>query len=92
MQIRLPDGRLPDFVGRLETFEEDLERIAGRLGMPVPRLPMLNTMAGWTTSSPDALKQARAEMAPCLTEENKALLRTRYAEDLELYRQTEERR
>ena len=92
MQIRLPDGRLPDFVGRLETVEEDLKRIAGRLGMPVPKLPMLNTMAGWTAASPDALERARAEMASGLTEENKALLRTRYAKDLELYRQTEERR
>ncbi len=83
VQIRSGDGP-PDFVGRFEHLEEDMHRIAVRLGMPVPALPLLNTMAGWQ-ASPDTLKTARAEvMEACLTDRNKALLRKRYADDLEL--------
>ena len=83
-QIRLPDGRLPDFIGHLENIDRDLKRVAKHLGMPVPTLPMLNTMAGWQPRSPQALKAARAEMSALLTEHNRALLKKRYAGDLEL--------
>lgn len=85
IQIRLPDGRLPDFIGALENFEEDFERVAAVLGMPVPELPMLNTMAGWRPPA-TAVKAARADMSACLTERNRALLAKRYAADLDLYR------
>ena len=84
-QIRLPDGRLPNFIGILEKFEEDFERIAAVLGMPAPELPMLNTMAGWQPPAA-AVKAARSDMSACLTERNRALLAKRYAADLDLYR------
>lgn len=85
MQIRLEDGRLPDFVGRLETVDADLGRVATHLGMRPPMLPMLNTMVGWQ-AGPKALQTARSAAGnACLTERNKALLRTRYADDLELW-------
>lgn len=85
IQIRLPDGRLPDFIGALENFEEDFARVAAVLGMPAPDLPMLNTMAGWQPPA-TAVKAARADMSACLTERNRALLAKRYAADLDLYR------
>ena len=85
VQIRLADGRLPDFVGRFENVDEDLRRVAARLGMPAPVLPMLNTRAGWRPPR-QAVRAARAEMSGLLTDRNKALLRTRYAADLELWR------
>ena len=76
---------LPDFVGRLENLDADMKRIADHLGMPAPALPMLNTMAGWETT-PDALNTARsAAMEAHLTPRNKALLRTRYAEDFRMF-------
>lgn len=84
MQIRLPGGRLPDFVGRFENIDADLARVAEHLGMPVPALPMLNTMSGWQTTR-SVLKVARARREVQLAERNKALLRTRYAHDLELW-------
>ena len=83
-QIRFEDGRLPDFVGRLESIERDLERVARRTGMPVPALPVFNTMAGWQPPSPDALEAARSEISAHLSEQNKQLLTTRYADDMEL--------
>jgi hypothetical protein len=83
VQIRLEDGRLPDFIGRFENIAADLNRVAVRLGMPVPALPMLNTMAGWQTT-PEALKTARSAVDAHLTERNKALLRTRYQDDFKL--------
>lgn len=89
-QILLEGGRLPDFVGRLENIGEDLKRVAMRLGMPAPELPMLNTMAGWRPSSSEAVCAARSEMSHLLTERNRALLTTRYAADLELYRSVSE--
>ena len=85
LQIRLPDGRLPDFIGRLEYLEEDLNLVANHLGMPVPILPILNTVTGWQ-ASPDALQAARTKRAGYLTERNKVLLSLRYANDLKLYR------
>ncbi len=83
-QICLLDDRRPDFIGRLENIARDLERVAEHLGMPLPTLPMLNTMAGWQPRSPQALQAARAEMSALLTEQNRALLSKRYAGDLEL--------
>lgn len=88
-QILLEGGRLPDFVGRLENIGEDLKRVAMRLDMPAPELPMLNTMAGWRPSS-EAVRAARSEMTHLLTERNRALLTARYADDLELYRSVSE--
>lgn len=88
-QILLEGGRLPDFVGRLENIGEDLRRVAMRLDMPAPELPMLNTMAGWRPSS-EAVRAARSGMSHLLTERNRALLTARYADDLELYRSVSE--
>lgn len=83
-QIRLPDGRLPDFIGRLENLDNDFRHVATLLGMPASELPMLNTMAGWQPTAA-AVKAARADMSACLTERNRALLAKRYAADLDLY-------
>lgn len=84
VQIRLEDGRLPDFIGHLENIEADLNRVAKHVNVPVPALPTLNTMAGWQTT-PDVLNVVRSEAEVHLTEQNKALLRTRYERDLELW-------
>ncbi len=84
VQIRLEDGRLPDFVGRFENLEADLNRVAAHLGMPAPALPMLNTRAGWQTT-PDALRADRSAAKVPLTERNKALLKQRYADDFKLF-------
>lgn len=81
--LRLPDGRLPDFVGRFESLDADFRAVAERLGMPAPSLPLLNTMAGWEAQRED-VEAARAEMQGCLTPRALALLRTRYADDYEL--------
>ena len=84
VQIRLPDGRLPDFIGRLENLDADLRRVATHLGMPALPLPMLNTMAGWQPT-PEALQSARETTEVGLSERNRALLKTRYAGDLDLF-------
>lgn len=84
VQIRIEDGRPLDFIGRFENINADLGRVAERLGMPVPALPMLNTMAGWQTTW-SALEAGRARREIQLTERSKALLRTRYARDIELW-------
>ena len=82
-QIRLDGDRLPDFVGRFEQLDADIERIARRIGMPTPALPMLNTMAGWQ-STPDALAAARSAASACLNDRNRRLLAFRYAGDFAL--------
>ncbi len=84
MQIRLEDGRLPDFIGRFENLDADLNRVAAYLGMPALQLPMLNTASGWTTT-PEAWRAARPQLAAQLTERNRALLAKRYADDFELF-------
>lgn len=81
--LRMDSGRLPDFIGRLETAAADLGRVAEHLGLPEPTLPMLNTMAGWHVA-PAKLVEAQAAAQTRLTERNKALLRARYAEDFAL--------
>lgn len=85
LQVRLAAGRLPDFIGRLETIDEDFGRIAAHIGLPTNALPKLNTMLGWRIPSPPALREARAQMRLLLTASNRALLEKRYAEDLRLY-------
>ena len=81
--LRLPGGRLPDFIGRLENLDEDFNAVTERLGLPKTPLPLLNTMAGWEARL-EAVESARAEMNACLTPRAQELLRTRYAEDYEL--------
>lgn len=83
VQIRLDDRRLPDFVGRYENLDADFRRVASRLGIDAPALPVLNTLAGWQ-ATPETLAAARSAAPARLTEQNKALLRARYAEDLAL--------
>ena len=83
LHIRLEDGRLPTFVGRLENLDQDFERVVRDLGLPKPKLPVLHTMAGWRPA-PAELQAAQAAMSERLTEDSKALLRTRYAKDFEV--------
>lgn len=83
LQISLGHGRLPDFIGRFEHLEADFQRVAEHIGIPAPKLPLLNTVAGWQPT-PEALQAGRAAVGAHLTEHNKALLRARYARDFEL--------
>lgn len=81
--LRAADGRRPDFVGRLETIEDDWQRICARLGMAATPLPMLNTAAGWT-APPAEVAAARAEIAQRMTPRSATILRQRYAADFAL--------
>lgn len=81
--LRLPGGRMPDFVGRLERIDQDFEAVAERLRMPAPPLPLLNSIAGWD-AKPEEAEAARAAMSDCLTPRAEAALRTRYADDYQL--------
>ncbi len=84
LQIRLEDGRLPDFVGRHETLDEDLARVSATLGMPTPSLRTLNTMVE-SEGGPDRLPPAHAAREAYLTRRCRTLLRARYREDLRLF-------
>lgn len=84
LQIRLEDGRLPDFVGRHETLDKDLAKVSATIGMPIPSLPMLNTMSGWE-GRPDSLKADRAAREAYLTRRCRTLLKRRYGDDLKLF-------
>ena len=81
--VRAEGGRMADFIGRLETIEDDWRRIATRLGMDAPPLPMLNTMAGWT-APPAEVAAARTALAKRMTPRSAMILKDRYAEDFAL--------
>ena len=83
LQLDLGNRRLPDFIGRLESLDADFRCVEEQIGMPIPDLPLLNTMAGWQPA-PAALNVARVAARSYLTQENKALLAMRYAKDLAL--------
>ena len=83
VQLRLGDGRWPDYIGRFENLDADFRQVAEHLGFPAPELPVLNTMAGWQ-AAPAALEAARSAMRAHLDERNEALLRARYSTDLDL--------
>ena len=83
LSVRIEDGRMADFIGRLETAEDDWRRIATRLGMDAPPLPMLNTMAGWT-APPAEVAAARTALAKRMTPRSAMILKDRYAEDFAL--------
>lgn len=70
--IRLPDGRLPDFIGHMESLETDWRAVTERLGIPHRDLPRLNTRP---TELP---VEGRPDAA------TDALLRRRYAEDFRI--------
>lgn len=83
LSIHTEDGRMVSFIGRLETIEDDWQRIATQLGMDAPPLPMLNTMAGWT-APPAEVAAARTALAKRMTPRSAMILRDRYAEDFAL--------
>lgn len=83
LQIELGDGRMPDFVGRLEGLDDDFRRVVGEVGLPQVDLPLRNTMAGWAPGA-GCLRAARDGMGGCLTAGNRELLARRYARDLAL--------
>lgn len=77
-------GWRPDFVGRVETIEEDLRTVTRRTGLPDLRLPSLNVTAN------QPLARENAEIAhrlarTCLTDRTRELLRRRYADDFRIY-------
>ena len=76
-------GRPLDFIGRMENLDADWSRVAARVGASIPKPPLLHSAVGWK-AAPEAVKTARAARAGLLTENNKALLAARYADDLEL--------
>lgn len=83
-QLRLGDGRLPDFLGRLENIESDWRTVAERLGIPVPELPFVHSGLGWN-AAPEQVSAMRSARASLLTERNSELLSVRYAGDLKLW-------
>ena len=83
LSIRTEDGRMANFIGRLETAEDDWQRIAAQLGMDAPPLPMLNTMAGWTAPLAE-VAAARTALARRMTPRSAMILKDRYAEDFAL--------
>ena len=83
-QIRLPDGRLPDFVGRYERLESDLALVAARLRLRVPPLERINTMSG-SLAAPERAAYDQQRRETDLDAANRALLRTRYAEDFQRF-------
>ena len=72
IQIRLADGSLPDFIGCYERINADWKKICTHLGMPIHDLPWLNETSQLKTKAD-------------LNNQNKALLKTRYADDLNLW-------
>lgn len=83
LQIRGPDGRLPDFVGRLENLDADWGSVVAKLGLPAEPLPLLNTMAGWDAGENEA-RALRQDAEQSVRPTARALLRVRYAEDFRL--------
>ena len=71
-QVRLPDGRLPDFVGRFERLDADWEMLSSRLGLP--RRPLRRINPG----PPDLAADEHLDGGTA------ALLRRRYAADFRL--------
>ena len=71
-QIRLPDGRLPDFIGRYERLDTDWGTVTARLGLPFRPLPKVN-------GRPESMVAEEH-----LEGDTVALLRRRYADDFAL--------
>ena len=82
--LRRPDGSLPDFLGTLENFDADFQRVLEHLRLPAREAPpLLNTTLDHVATS-EALTRARHERARDLTEDCKALLAERYRADFPL--------
>ena len=71
-QVADSQGRLPDFLGRYESLEEDWRTLGARLGLPPTPLPWLNA------GDPGFIRRSVADAGI------DALLRRRYARDYEI--------
>lgn len=90
-QLDLGEGRLPDFVGRHESIDDDFRKVCERLGMPVRPLPRLNTMAGHRPTEED-LRSVAQLPDQNLTETNVKLLQERYEADFAMLNMLDKRR
>ena len=77
-QVAAAAGRMPDFLGRVETLEADWRTVTGRLQLPPVPLPRLNA------SGIGLADEAGTAGEAGLDGESVALLRRRYAEDFML--------
>jgi len=82
-QLRLPDGCLPDFIGRFESLDADFNAVAGRLGLPQTTSSLLNTTPGRKARINEA-QSARTEWRSCVTPYAEEALRARYVEDFRI--------
>lgn len=82
--IAMPDGRMPDFIGRFENLYRDLDTIAEALDMPTTNLPHLNRATGSDSTDAAGRERYRRQRDEALNLRNKALLRQRYADDFKL--------
>lgn len=69
-----PDDLLVDFVGRVESVDEDLEKVCRRLGLATEGQPLSQRN-----------RSAASRGGSDLTEETKAMLRERYRRDFDLF-------
>ena len=83
VQLDLGDGRRPDFIGRVENLDADLNQVTAHLRMPAPVLLRSNTSVGWLATR-EAIQAARKAQEPYFTERNREFLRKRYAGDFAL--------
>ena len=82
-QLRIPDGCLPDFIGRFENLDADFDAVTERLGLPPTPLPLLNTMAARKARHNEGQSDT-ADLRPCVTPYAEDALRARYAEDFRI--------
>lgn len=91
-QVVLSDGRWADFIGRYDNLDADFRTVCDHLGMPARKLPRLKKMGETEPDEgPEEAERKAQRIARLadenLNEQNKALLRKRYAEDFKLLRQ-----
>lgn len=74
---------LVDYIGKFESLEQDLADAFGRLELPPPELPHLNTRFGWTAGEEAAFDPYHYRTF--YTDRTRALIENRYARDIELF-------
>ena len=81
--LRLRTGGMPDFIGRYENINDDLNAVATTLGMPKLDLPWLNAAVG-PDATLESIKNYHSRRDVDLSLQCKSLLYQRYAGDFEL--------
>lgn len=77
---------LVDYIGKIETMEDDMNNICNKIGISNIKPPQLNTRFGWENKNIDINKEDKNYYRRFYNNHTKSMIEERYKKDIELFK------